>query len=470
MASAHEDSPAPRLPRRSFLGALSAPLWAPLGATAGCSGPPAPAPRPRHLLVLVADDLGRLDVGAYGNGAVTTPRIDRLAAEGCRFDNAFTPISLCKPSRSVLYTGRWPHANGATGFEDVAADVPTWPERLCALAVRTALIGKVNVSPIERFPFDRLVPANNAFARGRDPALFEAELRRFARDAGERPWCAVLSFKDPHRPFRWPVDSRAPRRHDPDAVLVHPFLVDTRATRRELADYYDAIERVDDAVGRALDVLDELELRDDTLVLFTSDNGMPFPFAKATLYDAGVRMPLVARWPGVVPPGTVEGELVTFADVLPTALDAFGGDPSGLDGRSLLPLLAGTQRFEREQVVFQLDSNLRGELPIRALRTRRYKYVVNFRPGETFASNDLDGSLTWPSWLEAAAESTAVAARVERLLHRPPEELYDLSPDPHELDDRAGDPELAATKLELRGELRGWMELHGDPRLGEWPF
>jgi len=462
------------LSRRSLLATtLGAPLWSTLGCAPPGDGRRDEAERPRNLLVLVADDLGRGDVGAYGNAAVTTPSVDRLAREGCRFDDAFTPISLCKPSRSVLYTGLGPHANGAAGFEDIRADVPTLPERLSALGVLTAQIGKLNVSPVERFPFEVLVPSNAAFESGRDPALFERELRHFLARAAGRPWCAFLNFKDPHRPFHWPPDDPPPRRHDPNRTRVHPFLVDTPATRRELADYYDAIERADDGVGRALGVLDELELAADTLVVFTSDNGMPFPYAKATLYDAGIRMPFVVRWPGVVAPGSSEAELVHFADVLPTALDVFGAPPGAadeLDGRSLLPLLAGRERFGRTSFVAQLDSNLRGELPIRALRTRGFKYIVNLRPNATFESNDLAGSLTWPSWLRAARDSADVAARVDHLLHRPLEELYDLRADPHELDDRASDPDLRATKEALRAELFAWMTSTGDPRRAEWPF
>ena len=202
----HAADPRNDLSRRSFLGALSAPIWASLG----CNGANSRTQRPRNLLVLVADDLGRLDLGAYGNPSVTTPHIDRLAAAGCRFDQAFTPISLCKPSRSVLYTGRWPHANGATGFKDIAPDVPTLPELLADFGVATAQIGKLNVSPVERFPFEFLVQSNSAFQKGREPELFERDLRRFLQERGERPFCAFLNFKDPHRPFRWPEDSRAP--------------------------------------------------------------------------------------------------------------------------------------------------------------------------------------------------------------------------------------------------------------------
>ena len=137
---------------------------------------------------------------------------------------------------------------------------------------------------------------------------------------------------------------------------------------------------------------------------------------------------------------------------------------------SVVSTLAGDDSLERDHFVAQLDSNLRGELPIRALRTERYKYIVNFRPGETFESNDLDSSRTWPSWKRAASESEAVAQRVERLLHRPLEELYDLRNDPHELENLANSNAHATTRDELRATLHDWMTTNGDPRLADWPF
>ena len=181
-------------------------------------------------------------------------------------------------------------------------------------------------------------------------------------------------------------------------------------------------------------------------------------------------MPFLVRWPGVVEPGSSSRSIVHFADVLPTALDLFGADATGFDGTSLLPLLSNQAPLEREHIVAQLDSNLRGELPIRALRTERFKYILNLRPGETFESNDLDSSRTWPSWKRAASESEAIAQRVECLLHRPLEELYDLREDPHELRNLAHASAHVATRDKLRATLRDWMKSSADPRLEDWPF
>ena len=210
--------------------------------------------------------------------------------------------------------------------------------------------------------------------------------------------------------------------------------------------------------------------RDGLLVLHTSDHGSPFPFAKTTLYEAGVRVPLVARWPGTVEPGRRSGALVSLADVLPTLLELGGATPpSGLDGRSFAELLRGEREDHRDSIFLSHTSHrVKPDVPSRALRRERWKYVRNLRPSATFLNAVMRTSASWRAIEAAAAGDDALAGRIARLRQRPPEELYDLEVDPFELSNLAGAAAHAATLDALRKELRAELERQSAPLLGEW--
>lgn len=416
---------------------------------------------------MVADDLGQRNLGAYGNPDCATPALDELASQGRRFDAMHTTVALCMPSRACLYTGRYPHRNGSVGIGPIRADVPTWPEILSG-AVVTGRIGKLNVQPREKFPFDHAEPLSGP--AGRDPETIAAAVRAFLGAVpARRRFSLFVCLHDPHRPF---PDAGAPgsrARHDPSRLSVPAFLADTAETRTELARFYDGVARLDAGVGRVLGELERAGRAEDTVVVFTSDNGMPFPFAKTTLYQAGILMPFLVRWPGVVAPGTSEASLCSFVDLLPTAIDLFDVDaPLGLDGRSLLPLLRGEEREPRDAVFAQHTEHAEPPpVPARAIRTARWKYIRNLGGEAVFQNRDME-TPSWHSMLAAAERDERLAARVARLVRRPPEELYDLASDPDELDDRAGDPTVGSTLEDLRGRLRGWMDAHADPLLASW--
>ena len=449
-------------------GALPVVLAARRSAAAGARG------APPNLLVLVADDTSRLCIGAHGNPDATTPATDALARQGCRFDRAYTTVGLCVPSRASMYTGLWPAAHGADGFDPVRADVDTCPALLNPAGVATGLIGKVHVEPEQRFPFEYLA-TGPAYKKQRDPTAYAGAFGEFLARAGERPFACFVNFMDPHRPFGHGKDESeggAPRLHDPERVGLFPFLWDTPETRADLARYYDALARMDATLARLLDLLEASGRAQDTLVVFTADNGMPFPFAKATLYEAGINLPFVVRWPGVVAPGTSSDAVVGLVDLLPTALDSFGLEGPELQGHSLLPLLRGEVDSVREDWFAMHTSQIVGEdYPSRALRRGKWKYVRNLEPEARFRMSGFNRSRTWRSW-RALAEGEAPPAGLEehmrRLLERPAEELYDLDADPFEQRELLGDPEWSrgperARVLEaLRAYLRERMEAVGD--------
>ena len=446
-------------------------LLAAVSAALGPGCAPEAEHDPWNLLVLVADDASRVSFGVYGNRSCTTPNVDALAAEGMRFERAFSPASLCSPSRTSMYTGLYPIQHGATGFGPVRADVATWPELFAGTDVVTGTIGKLHVGPAAKFPFD-FVAETDELLNERSPQAYEADFEEFLELAAGRPFTLFVNFKDPHRPFghKREVDRGGPARlHAPEQIELFPFLWDTPETRVDLARFYDVLARMDETLGRLLARLEGRGLASNTVVVFTSDNGMPFPFAKSTLFEAGINLPFVVRWPGVVDAGAVSDELVSLIDLLPTALELCAVPaPGGLAGRSLVPLLANGTPLGRTEVLGMHTSQKLGEdYPSRSVRTGRYKYVRNLRPGARFDAAHLK-TITWNSWLAAAEHDDAADEHVARLLHRPREQLFDLELDPFELVDLARDPGHAQTRERLSALLEARLRELGDPLLEEW--
>jgi len=482
-----ERTPRPTSTRRGFLAGASAWLAgaALVGARRRCARP--------NFLLLVGDDLGVDDVGCYGHAAATTPRIDAFARDALRFTRAFTPTAICQPSRAALHTGLHGTTSGADGFTPLKPGVQPLSVALKAGGYRTALHGKTHLDPIEQFAFDELVPATE-LSDGRDPAAFAARARAFLRGCKEAKVASFLAvnFVDPHHPWpltadearrllpRWEAGDRAtvdPRHralgdvaglHDPAKVRLPALLPDHPSVRRELARYSDAVTRLDRGVGLVLDVLEEEGLADSTVVLFLSDNGIDFPFHKTTLWEGGIRQPLLVRWPGTTPRGATCDGLVSFVDVMPTLLELAGVASPPVEGRSFAAALRDPAAPLRDEVLLT-HTRHRQEiaLPSRGLRTARFKYLRNPWPaGATFETIGMENA-SWGACLEAAKGDAALAERVERLLHRPPVELYDLDADPLERSNLAGREEHAKTQAELDARLRAAMAAIKDPLLPE---
>lgn len=426
--------------------------------SASCGGPPTEVrvtgARP-DLLLLVSDDQGVV-LGCYGDGGVQTPSLDALAATGRRFTRAYAPSAVCTPSRSSIYTGLMPARHGANGFGPIEEGVPVWGELLGRAGYRTGLIGKVGAKPLRRFPFDFLSRSGREDDGARSLQWHVDQLDAFLEEDDGRPWALVVNFRDSHWPFPTdgaPFGEGSPPPHDPASVVVPAALVDSPAVRAELARFNDGLRRMDATVGAMLARL-EVERADDRLVgFFTSDNGPPFPFAKTTLYEAGIHMPLLAFGRGVVP--GVDEHLVSLTDLLPTFLELAGGngEAGSMDGQSLAPLLAGGDPEGWRTCIYGTHDAHRVEpvIPSRSVRFGDWKYIRTWGQGLRFENGVMLTSDTWPEMVRVAAAGDAAAAqRVERLQRRPAEELYDLGEDPDELVNLAGTPEGAAALTEGR--------------------
>jgi len=352
----------------------------------------------------------------------------------------------------------------------------------------TAMLGKVtHHAPAERFPWD--VAINHwdweRLRYARDPDVLgrlTGELIGRAGDAG-RPFYLVVNSADPHRPFPgteqpgkdgkgWPFPDPS-RTYAPDEVAVPGFLPDLPDVRREYAQYLSGVRRADDAVGAVLRALRGSGREDETLVIFLSDHGSPFPFAKENCYLASTRTPLMARWPGVTTAGGVDREhFVSAADLPATILDACGLPdlPDG-DGLSFAPLLRGGRQAGREQVVTVFHHTPgHAAMPMRGLLRGRYGYVYNdwADGGPGYAPGDPFGDLTWNAMRQAAETDPQVRARVEFCLTRTPEELYDYDADPDALRNLIDAPELADVTRQMRAELLDWMRRKHDPLLARY--
>lgn len=444
------------LNRRDFLNTvgLAAASVAIQGYTSAAKQPTTEVNKSKPNIVLfLADDQGIDDVGCYGNNVIRTPNIDQLAKEGLRFNLAFTPTAMCSPSRSALYTGLYPHRNGChPNHSSIKPGIKSLPHYLKPLGYRVALAGKTHIKPREQFPFEYM-------------GLKDERIEKFMTLAKDKPFCLVVASHEPHGPHKQGG-------YKPGQIPVPPYKVDTPQTRQQLANYYTDIDLLDKEVGGILGLLKKHNLEQNTLFVYTSDHGYDI-FAKWSCYDAGLHVPFIIRWPGKVKAGTVTDAMVSFVDVVPTFIEAAGGKPPGdIDGRSFLPVLLGRKKKHCD-VVFGAHTT-RGIIsgrayPIRSVRTRTHKYIRNLNPEGMFQCVSTHGRNyteisdgVWGSWKKKAGTDAFVAERVRVYQHRPAEELYDLTKDPHELKNIAADPAQQKLLASLRKKLDAWMKQQGD--------
>ena len=439
--------------------------------------------RPNFVLI-TADDMNWDAVGAFGCPTEgTTPHIDRLAAEGLRFKHGHVTIAVCQPSRSALMTGRYPHLSGGEGFYHLRYEgVLILPAILRAEGYDVGILGKVpHSTPYQAFQWD-MARDQVHLGQGRNPEVYYQYAKNFVQNAidGDRPFFLMANSHDPHRPFygndksEWYGELDPPavppsRTFAPAEVIVPGFLPDIPDVCLEIAEYYNSVRRCDDTVGRLLDVLDEAGVAENTLVMFLSDNGMAFPFAKTNCYLNSTRTPWVVRWPAVIQAGRVDAKhFVAGIDYLPTVLDAIGVEiPAGINGKSFLPVLRGAEQAGYEQVFTQFhQTSGRRNYPMRCVQNARFGYIFNpWSDGERAFRNESQNGRSWQAMQEAAANDPEVAVRNHLFTYRVLEEFYDFEHDPNALNNRIDDPNYADEIQSLRDALEEWMVETDDPVL-----
>jgi len=446
--------------------------------------------RPPNVLLITADDMNWDSLGVTGcKIPQITPNIDKLARQGMLFMHAHVTIAVCQPCREVLMTGRYPDRNGGRGFEPIRADVPTLQESLDRADYFQGIMAKVpHLAPQRKFCWDVVVDARE-LGVGRDPKLFYQHAKAFFEQAKAqgRPFFLMANSQDPHRPFprsaqlqrktagRNPATRRRAGFPDvtrvigPEEVEVPGFLPDIPDVRKEVAQYFTAVHRCDQAVGGVLKALEETGLADDTLVMLLSDHGMAFPFAKTNVYFSSTRTPWIVRWPGVVEPEGIDREhFISGIDFMPTVLDAAGLPPvDGMDGRSFAPVLRGEKQPGRDHVytVFH-QTAARRSYEMRSVQTARFGYLFSpWSDGETVFKNESQSGLTFRAMQLAAQSDPALAARVKLFQYRVVEEFYDYQNDPCALRNLIDDPQYQAEIENLRARMHQIMKSIDDPLL-----
>lgn len=451
----------------------------------------APAVRARNVVLIVADDLGQ-DAGCYGNPVVKTPHLDALAADATRFRNAYCTTASCSPSRSVILTGLFNHANGQYGLQHSKHhfqsfdDVKTLPVLLGEAGYRTARIGKFHVAPESAYRFAEALPGN-----ARNPVAMAERCRGLIESPSDRPFFLYFCTSDPHRsgeranefPERPDRFGNKPRgqtyagveavHYDPAQVIVPSFLPDTPACRAELAQYYESVSRVDAGLGRLVEILRQAGKFDETLLVFISDNGIPFPGAKTGAYEPGLRLPCVVRKPRVARRGVVSDALVSWVDITPTILDFADiklADGENLHGRSFLPILEQEQPAGWDEIfASHTFHEVTMYYPMRVVRSGRYKLIWNIAHPLPFSfASDLWNSATWQDALRRGPDSLYGKRTITAFVQRPRFELYDLEQDPDELHNLANDAEHRELLAELQQKLKDFQRRTGDPWLLKW--
>ena len=437
-----------------------------------------------NVVLIVVDNLG-LDLGCYGNSGVKTPHLDALAADGVRMTYAFCTTSSCSPSRSVILTGQYAHANGMYGLQHAYHHfasfdhVRSLPAILGDAGYRTARIGKLHVGPESVYRFDSALEADS-----RNPVEMAERSQEFI-ESDERPFFLHFGPYDPHRgrPFNsWPEPNPFANRpegypgvetveYSAEDVVIPPFLTNTPETRAELAQYYQAISRLDQGVGRLAEILKAAGKYDDTLIIFLSDNGSAFPGALATLYEPGMRLPCIVRSPEQGRRGIACDAMINWADIAPTIAD-FAGAPSEKEqfqGRSFRRAIADRSPAGWDEIyASHTFHEVTMYQPMRVFRGRRFKLIWNIvHDQELSFPRDIEESSTMQSLSRRGVERIGERS-VKDLRRRPEFELYDLEKDPGEANNLANDPGRRALLDELTAKVRKFQERTQDPWVIAW--
>jgi len=450
---------------------------------------------PLNVLLLTVDDMNCDSVGAFGCKVPgTTPNLDKLADESMRFMHAHTHASSCTPSRNVIMTSRYLYNSGVEGFYGVPSDIinnPTLPEWFKANGYISIIRGKEShTTPY--YPFKgwdiNFREEQRLKGNARHPDTFYSATREGIEAAAKagKPFFYNVNIYDPHLVlYNWhpkkgvglnrrDIDNHPSRIYKPDEIVVPGFLPDTPKVRQEVAAYYSTVRRADDSIGQVIKALHDTGVYENTVIIFLSDHGMPFPFVKTAMYYQSTHTPLIIRWPGVTKAGAVDDRHVLGAvDLFPSLADGLGAElPKGIDGSSFYELLSGGNQDGREFVYTMYEENIGGNRqPTRSVISKEYGYILNlWSDGEReFATATKGMASTHEIQRLADAGDDNMKQRLDMFIHRVPEEFYDYKNDPDALHNLIDDPKHQKRIAEFRSEAVRLMKASNDPLLAIYP-
>lgn len=444
-----------------------------LVATLGATALQAQQRTSPNILFVLSDDHSAPYLGSYGADWMSTPNLDQFAKEGIRFTRAFTAAPQCVPSRTALMTGRSPVAARMGRFSSpLPRDIPTAQEVLREKGYFTGVCGRyfhldgaVNPAPATAAAYEKhqmktwkeRVDFLDISNQAKSPEIFEQFLTK--RPKG-KPWFFWMNFNDPHHP--WEADAG---HVDPAKIKLPEHLPDLPGVRDDLSRYCGEIERADRSFGAAMAVLRRHNEEANTIVIFMGDNGMAFPRGKGSLFDPGLNVPLIARWPGRFQP-SVTNTLISGEDLAATFMDIGGATaPKGVSGKSFYPLLTGRTYAPRDYI-FAARSH-HGNAPFttetkasefdlsRCVRSSRYKLIYNLTPGMEYAPVDSARDAGWQE-IVAAHKVGKLEPKIDHAYFRNPRpvlELYDLEKDPGEMDNLIGRDEYKDVQQTLMAAM-----------------
>ncbi|MDR0610662.1 MAG: sulfatase [Planctomycetaceae bacterium] len=449
-----------------------------------------------NFLVVLSDDHSAPFVGVYGDPNAVTPNLDKFASEGILFRRAYVSCPQCVPSRAGIFASRSPVGIGMSRFSAAfPANVKTFPEYLRENGYFTGLAGRSYHMEGNGGKGD---PVRNEagkleyhrFADRFDYAKSGNSLTQLAEFLDKvpqgKPFYLQLCFSDPHRPY---TNQNVPNPRDPEKLVLPSWFPDTPELRKDLAGYYNEINRFDNDFGKVLAELDQRSLKENTLILFLGDNGGATLRGKGTLYEFGIHVPFIVRWSGKIAPGTSSNELISAEDIGPTLLNVAGiTPPKEFTGQSFLPILQGINDTPVRKYIFSERGPHGSGLPNnsaafdlgRTIVGQRYKLIYNAIWQIPYYPVDFAGQPFWKEVQEAAQNRNENRnenrnkngngnGRIPESLvpyftgeNRNIFELYDLQNDPYELTNLAGNPDYAEIETQLKQDLTEWMILERD--------
>jgi len=424
-----------------------------------------------NILLIVSEDNGP-EIGCYGT-EIETPHLDKLAASGTLFENAYVPQAGCSQSRAAFLTGLYPHQNGQIGlatwnYEMFSEKIPNIVNALSEGGYRTGIIGKLHIKPKSAFKFDYKAIPNSNFQR-KDMGLYSEKASEFFK-SGEGPFYLQVNYPDAHRPFTPQVNGIPHKPLKASDVEALPFIgIDHPEIRQQTADYYNCIMRLDYYVGKLLKSLEESGASKNTVIIYIGDHGADLPRGKRTCYEGGVRIPMIISWPKSKE-NQRRKELVSTLDLFPTICEIAGlKAPDSLMGQSLKDIIHGKKPAWRRVMFtgYHVHSN-HNPWPQRAVRDERYKLIFNplsgeVNPGYDFTMSKKFMETSEPELMGSASNQVRAAYKISK---RPPHfELYDLKNDPYEFKNLADEPEHSGQLKRLKSLLMHWQKDSADPFL-----
>ena len=442
-----------------------------------------------NILLITVDDMNFDTPGSFGGDKNITPNIDRLATQGMRFMRAHVPVAICQVSRQSLMTGRYPHNAGFRWFDPVAPGVPLLTELLHKEGYINACFGKADhLQPRERYIWNESLDLKEIDG-GREPAKYFELCKSFIEKAkkGNAPFFLMANSHDPHRPFHKDDDEQKllnqlsnknvkfadpSRVYRADEAIDLGFMPSIPEVKKQTVQYMNSCRRADDTVGEVLRALKESGEWDNTVIVFLSDNGSPFPFAKGNVYLNATRTPFIVCWEGHIKAGSInKKDFINGIDFMPTILDIVGlTSPKKMDGRTFLPLLKGEKQEERNSTVtayysvYPVEGGRKPEMTqwfeMRCLHQGEYGYIHNsWADGNTRFT-----SLGRPKILKEM-KLMGHTERVHMFEYRQPEEFYQFDSDPDALNNLIDSLQFKGKIQEMRVELFDWMKKYNDTDL-----